>query len=77
MLDSKHPDEELILSLLDGDPRAHAIVESWRVRLTVTVMPADEFDALVRRRQIVYDGPRQEEEVKEREFSYFATPQYQ
>ena len=58
MLDSKRPDEALILSLLDGDPRARAIVNSWRVKLPVTVLPTDEFDALVRKSHTVFDCPR-------------------
>jgi hypothetical protein len=62
MLDSKRPDEALIFSLLDGDPRARAIVNSWRVKLPVTALATDEFDALVSRSHTVFDCLRQDAE---------------
>jgi hypothetical protein len=57
-MDSKRPDEELLFSLLEGDPRATVILESWRFSLPVTVLPPEEFDALVLRSHTVFELPR-------------------
>lgn len=54
-MDSKRPNAELIYSLIEGDPRARAIMESWKARLPVVVMPCDQFDALVRDRKVCFD----------------------
>jgi len=60
-MDSKSPDEELIFKFIDGDPRARVIVDSWRFRQPITVLPADEFDALVSRSRTVFAFARQAE----------------
>ena len=53
---SLRPDELLLVALVDGDPRARAIAESWRFHEPVTLMPSAELDELSERCHTVFNG---------------------
>lgn len=63
-MDSKHPDEELIFKLIDGDPRAEAICESWRFHEPVTFLSREALEELSERCHVIYSFPR----VEDREY---------
>lgn len=60
-MDSKHPDERLVFAFLDGDLRAQAILDSWRVQLPVTIMSAAALAELSDRCRCEFAFPRPEE----------------
>lgn len=45
-MNSLRIDENFLVALVDGDPRAAAIADSWKFRFPVTEMTSDEIDAL-------------------------------
>lgn len=57
-MDSLRPDEALMNALVDGDPRARAIVEAWRFRMPITLMTKADLEELSERCRTTFNFPR-------------------
>ena len=59
-MQSLRPDEHFLIALVDGDPRAKAIAESWQFNEPITIMDSNKLDEMSERCRTTFSFPRSE-----------------